>query len=928
MVAPTLSTFPPAPVRGEDRATFTSKANALVAHYAVFVTEMNDTIIPWMETTLTDAETAATNAATSETNAATSEANAAAQVVLATNQANASAASAAQSEAFKDSAETAAAAAGAAAGLPSLVGNAGKVLSVNDTEDGVFWGSTAGTTLTKTFASSEEYIIITGEETTYAPVISATKEVAQEGVTNNEWVSSISDTEFDSNAAMIIENGIFTVDTGFYYTNSFYDFSAQVTSPSGVSFNADGTKLFIVDSTTDAIYQYALTTAYNLSTVSYTGVSLSVVAQDASPVGLVFNADGTKMFIGGLGNDNVYEYTLSAGFDLGTASYSGNSVSVSAQEGAMQGLDFNPDGTRMYIVGSSTDTVYQYNLSTGYDITTATYSGNSLDISTEDIGPTDVRINPTGTKLYMLGGNPDGIHQYTMSTPFDLSTATYDSVFRSVTNEDTSPFSICFNSDGTNMFMCGATSDNIYEYKLTTAYAINAVNIGTVAVATSNAGGQIDTDYWTDVNSMTASDDDDTQLISYAISDDGRTTYYILEAASGRRNVVRDNGGTWEYNNTTAYGSETWAAATSNTIISAFQDALGVTVGYDIAGASYDSLSFGVSAQDTLPYSIQFNDDGTKMYVVGGTNASVFQYTLSTAYVINTASYDSVSFSVNAQDGTPLNIRLNDDGTKFYVIGAGNDRIYQYSMSTPYDLSTASYDSVLFDPTGQDTAPFGMAFNNDGTKMYVLGNTTDSVYQYTLSTGFDLSTAAYDSVSFTPAEGETTPFGLNFNDDGTKMYIVGTTDDSVDQYTLSTGFDLSTASYSGSTFSFSAQEASPTDIIFNGDGSKMYMVGTNSDTVHQYSIALIYANQMDSTQLGAVGDGDFEEVTTTLDLAVVLKTDDDTKQPTSSGITINYDGNVADQVAINGTDYTAIKIDSDKVKFTATTAGNYRVRIL
>ena len=43
----------------------------------------------------------------------------------------------------------------------------------------------------------------------------------------------------------------------------------------------------------------------------------------------------------------------------------------------------------------------------------------------------------------------------------------------------------------------------------------------------------------------------------------------------------------------------------------------------------------------------------------------------------------------------------------------------------------------------QETSPMGLAFNNDGTKMFVSGNTGDDVNEYTLTTGFDVSTASF-----------------------------------------------------------------------------------------------------------------------------------------------------------------------------------------
>jgi sugar lactone lactonase YvrE len=259
-----------------------------------------------------------------------------------------------------------------------------------------------------------------------------------------------------------------------------------------------------------------------------------------------------------------------------------------------------------------------------------------------------------------------------------------------------------------------------------------------------------------------------------------------------------------------------------------------VATEYDLANASYDSVSFSVVDQDTIPVGIAFNNDGTKMYISGSATSSIYQYTLSTAFDLSTASYDSVSFSVSGQGTAPRGIAFNNDGSKMYVVGVTNDTIYQYSLSTAFDLSTASYDSVSFSVVDQDTTAVGIAFNNDGSKMYVVGLATDTVYQYSLSTAFDLSTASYDSVSFSVADQDTTPNSLAFNNDGTKMYISGRINSSIYQYTLSTAFDLSTASYDSVSFSVIDQEDSPR-ALFNNDGTKMYVVGSFSDTVHQYS---------------------------------------------------------------------------------------------
>ena len=205
---------------------------------------------------------------------------------------------------------------------------------------------------------------------------------------------------------------------------------------------------------------------------------------------------------------------------------------------------------------------------------------------------------------------------------------------------------------------------------------------------------------------------------------------------------------------------------------------------WGLAGARSDFPMFSVSAQETISTGLFFKNDGTKFYVVGYNNDTVYQYSCSIPWDVNTASYDSKSFSVTTQETLPTGVFFKDDGTKFYVVGQTNRIIYQYSCSTAWDVSTASYDSKSFSVTTQDTSPNGLFFKPDGTKFYVIGITNRTVYQYSCSTAWDVSTASYDSKSFPVTSQETAPTGLFFKSDGTKLYVVGTTNDTVYQYSL------------------------------------------------------------------------------------------------------------------------------------------------
>ena len=167
--------------------------------------------------------------------------------------------------------------------------------------------------------------------------------------------------------------------------------------------------------------------------------------------------------------------------------------------------------------------------------------------------------------------------------------------------------------------------------------------------------------------------------------------------------------------------------------------------GYSVPGLYYGSFDFGntshnqtlvVTAQDSLPVSVTFNSDGTKMYMDGNQGNDISEYSLTVAYDISTATL-SQSFSIAAQDGTPYGHRFNDDGSKMYLVGdAGND-INEYDLSTAFDISTAVF-SHRFLVNGQDTSPRGLVFNPDGTKMYVTGDVGNDVSEYDLSTAFDV----------------------------------------------------------------------------------------------------------------------------------------------------------------------------------------------
>jgi len=255
-----------------------------------------------------------------------------------------------------------------------------------------------------------------------------------------------------------------------------------------------------------------------------------------------------------------------------------------------------------------------------------------------------------------------------------------------------------------------------------------------------------------------------------------------------------------------------------------------------ITGWNYSGLSKSITAEETTPNGLFISPDGLNMYVNGASGDDVNQYTLSTAFNVSTATFVRL-FSTSAQDSSPNDIFFKPDGLSMFVMGGTNDTVFQYTLSSAFDISTASYASKSFSVASQEATPTGLWFKPDGTVMYVIGQTNDTVFQYTLGTAWDVSTASYASISFNISAQESNPNQVNLSADGLTMWILGTTGDDINQYALGTAFNVSTAVFENN-FYVGFQETTPAGMFIDSTAAnRVYIVGQTNDTVFQYNTA-------------------------------------------------------------------------------------------
>ena len=262
---------------------------------------------------------------------------------------------------------------------------------------------------------------------------------------------------------------------------------------------------------------------------------------------------------------------------------------------------------------------------------------------------------------------------------------------------------------------------------------------------------------------------------------------------------------------------------------------------------------------------VTLTPDGTRIHFSQyGTSPVITQYDLSIPF--NVSSIDTasiVTLNVNSGDSGDFLVSnrleghtFNSDGTKLYAIDmAGNMNVH--SLSTPYDISNFSKDAddgvdwatFAAGEGGSDSArrSHGIRFNNDGTKMFLMDvNGTVGIAEFNLSTPFLPGSASFGNF-FAITENSATIQDFDFDDDGTRMYVIesneASTNNKIYVYKLSTGFDTSTATFVGSVanvFSAAGADGSAGGMRFAKNGMKFYQVtwdGTLKNKVFEYDLS-------------------------------------------------------------------------------------------
>lgn len=128
-----------------------------------------------------------------------------------------------------------------------------------------------------------------------------------------------------------------------------------------------------------------------------------------------------------------------------------------------------------------------------------------------------------------------------------------------------------------------------------------------------------DTSIWTTINSTTLTASENGETLYYALSVDGRQSFCIVDSGASPRMIARNNAGTWEYNADNNYASETWSAASRNSVYGALSDAMGVAVN------QMDAAQWAAAASDDYPALTETLDLAVILYTSSQFSRPVFE---------------------------------------------------------------------------------------------------------------------------------------------------------------------------------------------------------------------------------------------------------------------------------------------------------------
>jgi hypothetical protein len=212
-----------------------------------------------------------------------------------------------------------------------------------------------------------------------------------------------------------------------------------------------------------------------LDFANYTGKSFEVVTENSRASD--FNPDGTRFYILGRNTENIVEYQLSTPWDIETAEYvreldiSDEMGSEWYPESAANGVYIRKDdGKKLWVLNRRE--IWEYTLSTPWNITSAVPTGYK-NLSDFLVRGHDFDFKPDGSVIYIDDRVVEAVFQIELDDDWDIETGELDYAF-DISDQQIGVRGTQFNHLGNRMYLMDTGRQAVLEYSLSNPYDLRS----------------------------------------------------------------------------------------------------------------------------------------------------------------------------------------------------------------------------------------------------------------------------------------------------------------------------------------------------------------------------------------------------------------------------------------------------------------------
>ena len=354
-------------------------------------------------------------------------------------------------------------------------------------------GSWASTDVGKTIHVNGGKIILTATSGSYSVVsaISSTTTAA-----SGAW--SMYAVVYDATADVLTHSN---ASVAYDFSTKTLSSTTSLTHKSSLLYNNDGTKGYTIGG--NVMQQWSLSTAYDWGTKSIdTGVT-NTTWLDGTGYGGEISVDGTAIWI--MKDNHIYGKQMSTAWDLSTVTSGNQTYNFGTKSGVTNTRLIRKSlaGDKIYVSvigGSLAGRIRQYSLA---DYNNVPHVYHDLSDDNKELDHTNeftnwcgsIDFNSSGTQFYLSDATTMTLYVYNLSTAWDISTASYASISL-VFSDSANMYTARTNPAGTKLWV-NDTGGNLDEYSIASTVSATGYQ-----VSTSN----VDTTHWDNINSLTATD--------------------------------------------------------------------------------------------------------------------------------------------------------------------------------------------------------------------------------------------------------------------------------------------------------------------------------------------------------------------------------------------------------------------------------------